>query len=158
MRDHYTDQAAMAVCEKMPFEVELVQPKTPILRRGSKELLVRIKRDEGFDSPVYIKTLYNPPGVAVNNSRKIDKGQTEVGVPVTANGSAAIGTWPIVMQVSYGTKRGTATFATSPIMLDIEEPVFNYAFPRAAAETGQEMGLTIAVEKLRDIALSLIHI
>lgn len=152
MRDHYTDRAAMAVCEKMPFEVELVQPKTPILRRGSKELLVRIKRDEGFDSPVYIKTLYNPPGVAVNNSRKIDKGQTEVRVPVTANGSASTGTWPIVMQVSYGTKRGTATFSTSPIMLEIEEPVFNYAFPRAAAETGQELALTIGLEKIRDVA------
>lgn len=152
MRDHYTDRAAMAVCEAMPFEVELVQPKTPILRRGSKELLVRIKRDEGFDNPVYIKTLYNPPGVAVNNSRKIDKGQTEVGVPVTANANAAVGTWPIVMQISYATKRGTATFATAPIMLDIEEPVFNYAFPRAAAETGQQLGLTIGMEKLRDIA------
>ncbi|CAN0489835.1 unnamed protein product, partial [Hapterophycus canaliculatus] len=99
-----------------------------------------------------VKTLYNPPGVAVNNSRKIDKGQSEVRVPVTANGSAAVGTWPIVMQVSYTTKRGTATFATAPIMLDIEEPVFNYSFPRAAAETGQEIGLTIGVEKLRDIA------
>ncbi|TWT96361.1 PPC domain-containing protein [Neorhodopirellula pilleata] len=151
MRDHYTDRAAAAVCEKMPFEVELVQPKTPILRRGSKELLVRIKRDEGFDNPVYFKTLYNPPGIAVNNSRKIDKGQNEVTIPMTANGSAATGQWPIIMQVSYGTNRSTATFSTQPIMLDVEEPVFNFSFPRSAAETGQELQLVIGMEKLRDI-------
>lgn len=152
MRDHYTDRAAAAVCEKMPFEVELVQPKTPILRRGSKELLVRIKRDEGFDGAVSFKTLYNPPGVAVNNSRKIVKGQNEVTIPITANGNAATGQWPIIMQVSYGTKRGTATFATQPIMLDVEEPLFNYSFPRSAAETGQEIQLVVGMEKLREIA------
>lgn len=151
MQDHSTDRAAMAVCEAMPFRVELVQPKTPILRRGSKELTVRIQRNEGFDAPVYIKTLYNPPGMAVNNSRKIDKGQSEVNIPTTANASAATGAWPIVMQISYGTDRGTATFSTLPIMLEIEEPVFNYAFPMAAAETGKEVPLVIGVEKLRDI-------
>lgn len=151
MRDHYTDRAAAAVCEKMPFEVELVQPKTPILRRGTKQLVARIKRDEGFDNPVYFKTLYNPPGIAVNNSRKIDKGQNEVTIPMTANSNAATGQWPIVMQVSYGTKRSTATVSTQPIMLDVEEPVFNYSFPRSAAETGQELPLSIEMEKLRDI-------
>lgn len=151
MRDHRTDRAAAAVCEKMPFTVELVQPKTPILRRGSKELVVKIKRDEGFDGAVYFKTLYNPPGVAVNNSRKIDKGKEEVSIPITANANAAVGEWPIIMQVSYGTKRSTATFATQPIMLNVEEPVFNFSFPRSAAETGQETSISIGVEKLRDI-------
>ncbi len=151
MLEHSTPKAVMAVCDAMPFSIELVQPKTPVLRRGSKELLVRIKRDEGFENAVYLKTLYNPPGVGVNNSRKIDKGQTEVRIPITANQNAAMGTWPMVMQVSYGTKLGTQTVATAPIMLDVEDSVFNFKFPRAAAETGGETPLSITMEKIRDI-------
>ncbi len=150
--DHLTPQAVMAVCEAMPFSVELVQPKTPLLRRGSKELVVRIKRDEGFVNPVYFKTLYNPPGVGVNNSRKIDKGKNETSIPITANSSAAMGSWPMIMQVSYGTKLGTQTVATAPVMVDVEDAVFNYSFPRAATETGQDTNLTIAMEKIRDLA------
>jgi len=152
MLDYLTPKAVMAVCEAMPFSIELVQPKTPILRRGSKELLVRIKRDEGFENPVYLKTLYNPPGIAVNNSRKIDKGQTETKIPITANSGAVFGPWPVVLQVSYGTKLGTQTVATAPIMLEVEDAVFNFQFPRAAVETGQQSALAITMEKIRDIA------
>mgnify|MGYP003123213388 CR=1 FL=1 len=151
MLDYRTSRAAMAVCEAMPFSVELVQPKTPLLRRGSKDLTVRVKRDEGFDGPVYFKTLYNPPGVGVNNSRKIDKGQTEASIPITANSNAAMGAWPMIMQVSYGTKLGTQTVATAPITIDVEDAVFNYTFPRAAAETGQETNLSITMAKIRDL-------
>lgn len=151
MLDHWTPRAAMAVCDAMPFSIELVQPKTPLLRRGSKNLVVRIKRDEGFDAPVYLKTLYNPPGVSINNSRKIDKGKNEVSIPITANKNAGMATWPMIMQVSYGTKYGTQTVATPPIMLEVENAVFDYSFPRSAAETGQEMAITFGMEKIRDV-------
>lgn len=151
MFGYETEKAALAVCEAMPFSVEVVQPKTPILRRGSKDLVVRIKRDEGFEGNVSFRTLYNPPGIGVNNSKRIDKGQNEVVIPITANGSAAIGTWPMIMQVSYGTNRGTATMSTSPIMLEVEEPVFDFAFPKAAAEQGAETILAVGMTKRRDI-------
>lgn len=151
MLDHVAPQAVMAVSDAMPFSVELVQPKTPLLRRGSKELTVRIQRNEGFEGAVSFKTLYNPPGVGVNNSRKIDKDETETTIPITANASAAIGVWPMIMQVSYGTNLGTQTVATAPIMVDVQDAVFNYTFPRAAAETGQETNLAITMAKIRDL-------
>jgi hypothetical protein len=55
------------------------------------------------------------------------------------------------MQVSYGTKLGTQTVATAPIMLDVQDAVFNFTFPRSAAETGGEIPLAIAMEKIRDL-------
>lgn len=146
-----TDRAAVAVTDAAPFEIELVQPKTPIVRDGSKELVVRIKRGEGFDGAVSLRTLYNPPGVAVNNSRKIDKGQTEVQIPITANGSAAVGTWPLIMIASYPTDNGTAEIATTPIMLEIQSQLFRYKFPRSAAELGTEATVAVEVEVLRDL-------
>ena len=43
------------------------------------------------------------------------------------------------------------TVSTGHILLDIEEPVFNFSFPRTSVETGQQLDLTVGVERLRDI-------
>ena len=145
-----TKRAAMTVTDGAPFKIELVQPKTPIVRRGSKNLLVKITRDEGFEGDVAIRTLYNPPGVGVNNSRKITKGKTEVLVPITANGSAAIGNWPVILTASYGTKNGTAYISTNPIMLDVQSELFKYNFPKSAGELGTESQVTIKLEVTRE--------
>lgn len=146
-----TTRAAMAVVEPMPFDIEIVQPKTPVLRRGSKELLVKLTRHEGFDDRVFLKTLYNPPGIGVNNSKRIEKDQTEVSVPITANGNAGLGEWPMILQVSYGTPAGTQTVATGAIMLNVEDAVFNFEFPRIAAEQGTQTSLTVGMTKKREI-------
>ncbi|MGB7347424.1 MAG: PPC domain-containing protein [Pirellulaceae bacterium] len=145
-----TQRAAMAVTDKAPFTIEMVQPKTPIVRDGSKELLVKIVRDEGFDGVVSLRTLYNPPGVGVNNSRRIEKGKTEALIPITANGSAALGQWPVVMVASYPTSNGTAYISTQAIMLDIQETLFKYEFPKAAGEQGNEITFGVKMEVLRD--------
>ncbi|TWU23036.1 hypothetical protein Pla52o_25700 [Novipirellula galeiformis] len=151
MWGYETDRAAIAITDAAPFQIELVQPQTPIVRDGNKSLLVRIKKNEGFDEAVSLRTLYNPPGVAVNNSRKIDKGQTEVEIPITANGGAAVGTWPVIMVASYPTDNGTAEIATPPIMLVVEPQLFKYTFQRAAAETGTEATVAVELEVLRDL-------
>ncbi|MEM6779005.1 MAG: pre-peptidase C-terminal domain-containing protein [Planctomycetota bacterium] len=146
-----TDRAAMAICEPMPFQIDFVQPKTPVLRRGSKDLLVRITRDEGFNNTVYFKTLYYPPGVGVNNSRRIEKGKNEVRIPITANKSAGIGRWPMILQVSYGTSAGTTTVASPPIELEVQDAVYNFQFPRVAAEQGTQTQLSVGLETIREI-------
>lgn len=146
-----TSRAAMTVAEPAPMKIELVQPGTPLLRRGSKELVVRVQRDEGFEGVLRIRSLWNPPGVRVNNSKRLSGDQTEVRIPVTANANAGLGQWPLVLLVDYPTKRGTATMAMAPIQLVVEEPVFNYSFPRLAGEIGSEVELTLPVKKIRDI-------
>ena len=145
-----TKRAAMAVTDAAPFKLELVQPKTPIVRRGTKYLLVKLERNEGFDGEVAVRTLYNPPGVAVNNSRKIAKGKTEVTVPITANSGAAIGKWPIIMTASYATDNGTAYVSTNPIMLDVQDSLFKYEFPKSAGELGTETQVTLKLEVARE--------
>lgn len=147
----YTSKTApIAITDAAPFSIELVQPKTPIVRDGSKDLLVRIVRKEGFEEAVSLRTLYNPPGVGVNNSRRIDKGATEVLVPITANGGAAIGQWPLILIASYESGNGTAELATPPIMLDIQDRLFKYEFPLSAGELGTEATVTVGLEVLRE--------
>jgi hypothetical protein len=143
MFDYYTDFAAMAITDAAPFQIELVQPATPIVRSGSKSLKVKIVRDQGFEDEVRLRTLYNPPGIAVNNSRKIEKGKSETAIPMTANTGAAIGKWPIILIATYRGEQGNVEVSTPAIMLDVQQDFFAYQFPRAAAEQGA--GTTVAI-------------
>jgi hypothetical protein len=146
-----TTHAAMAVTDAAPFSIELVQPATPLLREGSKELTVRIVRNEGFEQPVSLRTLYNPPGIGVNNSLKIEKDQTEVNIPITANGGAGIGVWPMILVASYDSGKGTADATTPAIMLDVQDSLFKYEFPKAAAEQGAEASIAVVLQIQRDL-------
>ncbi|MEM6687830.1 MAG: serine protease [Planctomycetota bacterium] len=146
-----TEQAAIAITDKAPFEIELVQPKTPIVRNGSKDLIVRIKRDEGFNERVRLRTIYNPPGIGVNNSRYIDKGKNETTIPITANGGAAMSTWPMVFLANYPYPHGNADIATAPIMLQVEDRFFDFEFPRSAATLGTEAMVSVSINVKRDL-------
>jgi hypothetical protein len=150
MWGYETERAAMAVTDPVPFTIEVAQPKTPIVRNGSKSLVVKIKREEGFDGTVRFRTLYNPPGIGINNSRSIPKDKNEVEIPITANGGAGIGTWPIIFQASYSSSTGSAETATPPIMLEVQDSLFKYDFPKAAGELGQTVNVTVPVEVLRE--------
>jgi len=151
MWGYETDRAAMAVTDAAPFSIELLQPDTPIVRQGSKRLKVRITRNDGFDKAVSLRTLYNPPGIGVNNSRKIAGDKTEVDIPITANGSARISKWPMIMMARYDSGKGTAEIATPPIMLDVQDVLLKYSFPKAAAQQGQEASIAIGVEVTREL-------
>ncbi|TWU33616.1 hypothetical protein Q31b_56730 [Novipirellula aureliae] len=151
MWSYDSDRAAIAVTDAAPFSIELVQPKTPIVRSGSKDLIVRIVRDKGFNGAVSLRTLYNPPGIGINNSRKIEKGKSEVNIPITANGNAAIGVWPLIMIATYPTSNGNAEIASPPIELEVQDSLFKYSFPRTTAELGTEATVAVEVEVLRDL-------
>ena len=55
---------ATAVTAKLPFQIEVIEPKVPLVRNGSMELKVRATRDKDFKVPIAIRMLYNPAGVA----------------------------------------------------------------------------------------------
>ncbi|TWT49226.1 hypothetical protein Pla22_44180 [Rubripirellula amarantea] len=147
--EYETEKAAVAITEKAPFKIELTQPQTPIVREGSKNLRVTITRDEGFDKEVRIRTLYNPPGIGVNNSLKIAADKNEVDIPITANGGAAIGSWPIILMANYPAAHGSADIATPVINLDVQDLYFKYEFPRVAAELGTDAIVSVKLTVAR---------
>lgn len=151
MWGYETDRAAMAVTDAAPFSIELLQPSTPLVRQGSKNLKVRIDRAEGFDKPVRLRTLYNPPGIGVNNSLQIAADQTEVEIPITANDGAGIADWPMILVASYDSGKGAAEIATPPITLAVQDVLFKYSFPKAAVQQGQDASIAIGVEITRSL-------
>jgi len=140
----------VSVVEAAPFKIQLEQPRVPIVRNGSMELKVSIERNEGFEGAVSLATLYAPPGLAVNNGQQIPKDQSSVSVPMTANGNATIGSWPMILVATYDSGNGQSRIVTNPIDLDIQDTVFKFEFPKVAGELDTPVALQLAVEVMRE--------
>lgn len=140
--------------EANPFEIEVVAPKSPIVRNGSKDLVMRIRRGEGgdgkpFQSIVSLRTSYNPPGLGINNGKRFLKDVDEIRIPMTANKSAAIGKWPLVFIARFDNPGwgGACEVATPPVMIDIEDSWFDLSFAgRSTGEIGSTTTITVNVD------------
>jgi hypothetical protein len=143
---HDADRMAAAVTAESPFEIEIVQPKSPIARQGSKNLKVVAKRKEGFTAAIAIRMLYNPPGIGSSGSISIPGDKSEAEIPLTANSSAAIGTWPIVVTGSAPVGNGRVEVASQMAELAISDSFVTLAFQKAAGELGGQAQLAVNVE------------
>ncbi|WP_040351765.1 PPC domain-containing protein [Blastopirellula marina] len=147
---HNADRMTLAVTEKIPFKLEIIQPKVPIVRNGSMQLKVKAIREEGFDAEISLRMLYNPPGIGSSGSIKIEKGKDEASIPVTANGGAEIGDWKICVIGRAGYKSGAVEAATPFSTLTISDRFFDFAFAKTAMEQGSELQYVIEVTKKLD--------
>lgn len=139
---HFAERAPVAVTEKLPFSIELQQPKAPLCRNGSIDLKVVAKRDEGFDKPIGVKLLYHSPGVSSNRSRSITKGKLEATIPVTANGKARPGEWPVLV-VGETNLDGRVYTSTQFVTLVVAEPFFDVSVPTLTAKQGHPAELEV---------------
>lgn len=121
-------------------------PKAPIVRNGNKDLRILVKRQPGFQQPINIRLLYNPPGIASSGAISIPGDKSEGILPLTANNNAAIGIWPIAVLGTATVNNGPVEVATSLVPLTIAEAYFKFTFDKAAAELGQTAQLLVKVE------------
>jgi hypothetical protein len=140
------DRLAVAVVREAPLKIEVHQPCVPLVREGSLELVIRAERAAGFTAPVNLQMLYAPPGVSSPGYVTLAEGATEAHLPLTAVGSAQIGTWPIVV-IAEGQHEGDSFAVASQLVeLRVEEAYLKLAFPQASIEQGTTAQLTLAVE------------
>ena len=145
--DYNADRAAVSVIEAVPCKIEIVPPQVPIVRNGSMNLVVKIDRG-GLDADVPIRMLYNPPGIGSSGNIKISKGQDQASIPLTANGSASIGSWPLIVYASVAGNE----IASEPVMLEVADRLFNFEFTKTSAELGREASVLLDVEANREFA------
>ena len=141
---------ATAVTQAVPYSIEIIQPKVPIVRDGSMELKVKATRKEGFTAPITVSMLYNPPGVGSPSAVTIPEGQTEVVMPLTANSGAEVRTWKIVAIGSATVGNGSVLVSSQLADLEISEPFVGLAYSAAAVEKGKETDVVITVTKNKD--------
>lgn len=140
---------AIAVAEKPPFTVEIVEPKVPLVQNGVMQLKVVAQRAEGFTAPIKVDVLNNPPGVNSSREVSIAEGQSEASILINAAGNAQVREQILAI-------RATATVGNGPVMtaspfakLNVAEPYVKFTYQQAAVEQGAESAVVVAVEVVR---------
>ncbi len=142
---HTTERMATAVTARLPFQIEVIEPKVPLVRNGSMELKVRAKRDKDFKAPISIRMLYNPAGVASSGSVSIPEGQLEATIPLTANSGAELGAFKIAVLAESQVGDGQVLISSQLAKLEVAEAYFQLVFKPAAVEQGKEATIVATV-------------
>ncbi|MCE9525484.1 MAG: PPC domain-containing protein [Planctomycetales bacterium] len=147
---HDADRMAVSLGDEVPFKIDIVQPKAPLVRNGSMNLKIVATRKEGFKAPIQVFMLYNPPGVSSSGSISIPEGKNEALIPFTANGGAPIGVWKIVCIGRAPYLNGGVEVASQLADLTISDQFFTFAFDKSAVEQAKETEVVVKMEKKID--------
>ena len=116
------EQLAIAVVDELPYSLEIVQPKVPIVQSGEMALKVLIHRKEGFNEAITLQFPFRPPGIGTRSTVVVPAGATEAVYPLNAAGNAQIREWPIYVLGSanvngnrLGIKSNGNTLCSCPI-------------------------------------------
>ena len=131
------DKLAVTVVPELPFSVDLVAPKAPLLVDGQLFLKVMINRKTGFDGPVEVTAPFLPPWVEAPEKVLAGKGQNEVNLVLTALPDAEPANWQFAVQGSAELDAtGTARCASRFVPLTITKPLLQSSRQEVIAEQG----------------------
>ncbi len=130
------NRLAIAVVEELPFTLQIVEPKVPIVKNGSMQLKIVATKKAGWDEAINVEFPFRPPGIGAGSSIDIPKGQTEAFYPLNANGNAALGKWPMYV-IGQANINGAAWAASQLATLEIADPYVQFAMDRTATEQGK---------------------
>ena len=115
----WTDKIAVAVVDELPFKISIEPLRAPLVQSGSLDVKILVERKEGFDEPIKVINLYNPPGTGSTPDITIAKGEKTAVYPLNANTGAAIKTWKIAFLGSATVSGGTAYASTQLADLEV---------------------------------------
>lgn len=130
------NKLAIAVVDALPFRLEIVEPKVPIVRNGEMGLKIVAHREEGFKAPITVEFPFRPPGLGAGASMTIPEGQNEVLYPLSASDNAQIGQWK-VFAVGGADVGGVAWVSSQLATLEIAAPLVVAEMQRTSCEQGQ---------------------
>ena len=141
-----TYSLATVVTQKVPFTLQIVEPKVPLVQGGQMSLKVVATREAEFKAPIKIELVLNPNGVNSSREVSIPEGQNEALISINAAGNAQVKDHKI-------TVRGEATVGNGPVMvcspfvtLRVAEPYVKFTYEAAAIELGAETDLVVKLE------------
>lgn len=134
-----------AVVEELPFHLEIVQPKVPIVKNGSMQLKIIAKKKEGWDEQINVQFPFRPPGIGATSSVNIKKGKTECLYSISASSGAAVGNWP-VYAIGSANVNGNAWVASQMATLEVAEPYIAIVMQRSDVEQGKETEVVCKVD------------
>jgi hypothetical protein len=141
---------AVVVTEEAPFKLQIVEPKVPLVGKGSMQLKIVAERKADFKAPITIELIHNAPNVTSASTVTIPEGQTEVLLPLNANnaGAADYGKWQMVAMGQSPVNGGAVWVASQMATLEVATPFVEFTLNRTAAEQGQTAEVVCQVKQI----------
>jgi hypothetical protein len=136
------NRLAVSVANEAPFRIELTPPPVPILEDGQASLHVTAVRKPGFNGPINVSMLYNPPGLNSQATVTIPENQNAVDLPLNANGDAKPKTWQVAVIGSADAGQGTVWTASTLVPLTVSRPFITAQIDRCNTVQGQPVTIT----------------
>lgn len=140
-------QIAAAVAEEVPFKVRIVTPRVPLVQNGDMNLQIIAERDEGFDEPITVKMLWNPPGVSSLPDMVIPKGVNTVDYKLNASNKAEVRKWRTAVVATATVKGGAAYVSSQLAELEIAAPFVAGKIDLTKVERGQTAKMICKLEQ-----------
>ncbi|MSU66960.1 MAG: peptidase [Opitutia bacterium] len=145
-------QIAAAVVEAVPFTVRIVEPKVPLVQSGEAAWKIIADRQEGFDEPITVKMLWNPPGVTSPPDLVIPKGASSVDYKLNASNKAEVRKWKTAVIATATVKGGSAHISSQLAELEIAAPFLAGKIDLTKVERGQTAKLVCKLEQKNPFA------
>jgi hypothetical protein len=141
------DKLCVAVTKEAPFKLRIVEPSVPIVQAGSMQLEIVAERAAGFDEPIEVNMIWNPPGISSQSEATIPKGATNVFYQLNAGGGAEARAWKIVA-LGHATVEGGALYvATQPAKLEVATPFVTGKIETLWIQPGKTGKLTVNLQQ-----------
>ncbi|MEM1443323.1 MAG: PPC domain-containing protein, partial [Verrucomicrobiota bacterium] len=151
--EYYTrlhERLPISVVQEIPYSITIDQPKSPIVRNGTKKLKIRAHRKDGYDKKITVRLLWKPPGITSPSTMTFGEKDTEIEYELNANGSAEVNTWNINVVAESDGGKGVMMTASPFVKLSVEEPFVEMKLSMATAKQGEAVDMVAEVENLRE--------
>ncbi|MDF1658710.1 MAG: PPC domain-containing protein [Verrucomicrobiales bacterium] len=146
----YHERLPISVVEEIPYSITIDQPKSPLVRNGTKKLKIRAVRKDGYDKKITVRLHWKPPGITSPSTMTFGEKDTELEYELNANANAEINTWDITVIAESDGGKGLMMTAAPFVKLAVEEPFVSMKLSMATAKQGEKIDMVAEVENLRE--------
>lgn len=147
--DTSVDGICVAVTKEAPYQLRIVEPKVPLVQGGSMALEVVTDRKPGFDEPITVQMVWNPPGVSSQAEATIAKGATNVFYQLNAADNAECRAWKIAALAHAKVDGGEVYVSSQLAALETTSPFLAGKIETIVAHPGQPATLTVKLQQLK---------
>jgi hypothetical protein len=143
------DKLCVAVTKEAPFHLRIVEPKVPLVQAGSMPLEVQVARAAGFDEPIELQMVWNPPGVSSQPEATIPKGASNVIYQLNAGGGAETRVWKIAVLGHAAVDGGQVYVASQLVDLEVATPFLSGKIETLWVNPGKTGKLTVNLQQAK---------
>lgn len=151
------EQLYVAVTEAAPFSIRIEEPKAPLVSFGALDIKVVAER-RGYDGPINVRMMWNPPGVGSLPDITIGKGSNSAIYQLNAKAEVEPHKWKIAMIAASGSFErnngggdrvsGSAVYVSSQLAtLETAEPFVVGSVAPLIVSPGQEAKLVCKLDQ-----------